>query len=80
MADHFPELLVSIHSRTYGKEGVEMGEIPPFGGTDTSARPKICWLEPYPDVLLNEIADHLPGPEARYEVRESLSAGAPDCG
>jgi len=31
------------------------------------------WLEPYPDVLLDELADHLPGPEARYEVRESMS-------
>ncbi len=31
------------------------------------------WLEPYPDVLLDGIVDHLPGPEARYEVRESVS-------
>jgi RNA polymerase sigma-70 factor (TIGR02960 family) len=29
------------------------------------------WLEPYPDVLLEEIADRSPGPEARYEARES---------
>jgi RNA polymerase sigma-70 factor (ECF subfamily) len=31
------------------------------------------WLEPYPDALLDQIADHSPGPEARYEVRESVS-------
>jgi RNA polymerase sigma-70 factor (ECF subfamily) len=34
------------------------------------------WLEPYPDHLLDEVADvadHLPGPEARYELRESVS-------
>ncbi|MBB5800782.1 RNA polymerase sigma-70 factor (ECF subfamily) [Saccharothrix ecbatanensis] len=31
------------------------------------------WLEPYPDVLLDQITDHVPGPEARYEVRESVS-------
>ncbi|WP_309113558.1 RNA polymerase subunit sigma-70 [Saccharothrix sp.] len=31
------------------------------------------WLEPYPDVLLDGIADHAPGPEVRYEVRESVS-------
>ena len=31
------------------------------------------WLEPYPDVLLDGIVDHEPGPEARYEVRESVS-------
>jgi RNA polymerase sigma-70 factor (TIGR02960 family) len=36
-------------------------------------RAEPSWLEPYPDVLLDEIADHTPGPEARYEVRESVS-------
>ncbi|NUT48983.1 MAG: RNA polymerase subunit sigma-70 [Saccharothrix sp.] len=30
-------------------------------------------LEPYPDVLLDELADHVPGPEAGYELRESVS-------
>jgi RNA polymerase sigma-70 factor (TIGR02960 family) len=30
---------------------------------------EIVWLEPYPDTLL----DHEPGPEARYEQRESIS-------
>ena len=30
------------------------------------------WLEPYPDVLLEGIADTAPGPEARYETRESV--------
>lgn len=36
-------------------------------------RSEPSWLEPYPDVLLDEIADRLPGPEARYEARESVS-------
>ncbi|MFE2756553.1 sigma-70 family RNA polymerase sigma factor [Actinosynnema sp. NPDC059335] len=36
-------------------------------------RAEPSWLEPYPDALLDEIADDLPGPEARYEVRESVS-------
>jgi RNA polymerase sigma-70 factor (TIGR02960 family) len=36
-------------------------------------RAEPSWLEPYPDALLDEIADHVPGPEARYEVRESVS-------
>jgi RNA polymerase sigma-70 factor (TIGR02960 family) len=31
------------------------------------------WLEPYPDVLLGDLPDAAPGPEARYEVRESVS-------
>src|SRR5438552_19094691 len=30
------------------------------------------WLEPYPDLLLEGIADSGPGPEARYEARESV--------
>jgi RNA polymerase sigma-70 factor (ECF subfamily) len=31
------------------------------------------WLEPYPDDLLGDIPDAAPGPEARYEARESVS-------
>jgi RNA polymerase sigma-70 factor (ECF subfamily) len=30
------------------------------------------WLEPYPDVLLEGLADAAPGPDARYEARESV--------
>jgi RNA polymerase sigma-70 factor (TIGR02960 family) len=30
------------------------------------------WVQPYPDVLLEEIADRSPGPAARYEARESI--------
>jgi RNA polymerase sigma-70 factor (TIGR02960 family) len=30
------------------------------------------WLEPYPDVLLEGLADTTPGPAARYETRESV--------
>jgi RNA polymerase sigma-70 factor (TIGR02960 family) len=30
------------------------------------------WLEPYPDTLLEHIADRSPGPAARYETRESV--------
>jgi RNA polymerase sigma-70 factor (TIGR02960 family) len=36
-------------------------------------RPEPSWLEPYPDALLDGIADRAPGPEARYEARESVS-------
>ncbi|NRQ30261.1 sigma-70 family RNA polymerase sigma factor [Nonomuraea sp. NN258] len=36
-------------------------------------RAEPSWLEPYPDALLGAIADARPGPEARYEVRESVS-------
>jgi RNA polymerase sigma-70 factor (TIGR02960 family) len=30
------------------------------------------WLQPYPDVLLDGIADLAPGPDARYEAKESI--------
>ena len=33
----------------------------------------LLWLEPYPDTLLEGLADRTPGPEARYEARESIS-------
>jgi RNA polymerase sigma-70 factor (TIGR02960 family) len=40
-------------------EPTQLGEVP--------------WLQPYPDVLLESVPDHAPGPEARYESREAIS-------
>ena len=34
---------------------------------------EVSWLEPFPDILLDGLADAAPGPEARYEARESIS-------
>jgi RNA polymerase sigma-70 factor (ECF subfamily) len=34
---------------------------------------EIPWLEPYPDLLLEGLADATPGPEARYEAKESIA-------
>ena len=31
------------------------------------------WVQPYPDVLLDGIADEAPGPEARYETKEAIA-------
>jgi RNA polymerase sigma-70 factor (TIGR02960 family) len=31
------------------------------------------WLEPYPDVMLDELADAAPGPDARYETKEAVT-------
>lgn len=39
---------------------------------EPTRRVEPIWLEPYPDVLLEELADTAPGPEARYETRESV--------
>ncbi len=34
---------------------------------------EISWLEPYPDRLLESVADLEPGPEARYEAKEAVA-------
>jgi RNA polymerase sigma-70 factor (TIGR02960 family) len=34
---------------------------------------EVVWLEPYPDLLLEGLADHAPGPAARYEASETIS-------
>ena len=34
---------------------------------------EVTWLEPYPDDLLEGLADTTPGPDARYEAREAIS-------
>ena len=34
---------------------------------------EVIWLQPYPDVLLEGLADAAPGPEARYEAFEAIS-------
>jgi RNA polymerase sigma-70 factor (ECF subfamily) len=31
------------------------------------------WMEPYPDVLLDNLVDQAPGPETRYETTEAIS-------
>jgi RNA polymerase sigma-70 factor (TIGR02960 family) len=37
-----------------------------------SRRPEPTWLEPYPDVLFEDIPDGAAGPAARYEAKESI--------
>jgi RNA polymerase sigma-70 factor (ECF subfamily) len=36
---------------------------------------EVMWLQPYPDHLLEDVADAAPGPEARIEAREAISLG-----
>ena len=45
------------------------GEDPP----EPSRVGEVIWLQPYPDILLEGIADPDPGPEATYEAREAIS-------
>ena len=39
---------------------------------EPTRRAEPVWLEPYPDVLLENIPDQAPGPEARYETKEAI--------
>jgi RNA polymerase sigma-70 factor (ECF subfamily) len=34
---------------------------------------EVLWLEPYPDLLLDQLMDTVPGPEAWFEAREAVS-------
>lgn len=49
---------------TLGPPATEM----PEGAPST----EIAWLEPYPDALIESIADTALGPDARYEMRETV--------
>jgi RNA polymerase sigma-70 factor (TIGR02960 family) len=44
-----------------------------LGAPQPNRTGEVVWLEPYPDVLLEGLADPAPGPEARYETREAIS-------
>jgi len=48
-------------------------EVPPMAQPPTPTRvAEPTWLEPYPELLLEGLPDTSPGPEARYETRESV--------
>ncbi len=46
--------------------------VPPFEPPEPSRRGEMTWLQPYPDILLEQIVDETPGPEARYHTREAV--------
>jgi RNA polymerase sigma-70 factor (TIGR02960 family) len=48
-------------------------EVPPMtDALEPTRHTEPVWLEPYPDVLLDESPDHAAGPAARYEAKESI--------
>ena len=46
--------------------------VPPFTPPEPTRRGEITWLQPYPDALLDGIADTAPGPGARYQAAEAV--------
>jgi RNA polymerase sigma-70 factor (TIGR02960 family) len=60
--------LNALRDRTRRPPQVQAVVEPP----EPTRRTEPLWLEPYPDVLLEDIPDRSPGPEARYEVREAV--------
>jgi RNA polymerase sigma-70 factor (ECF subfamily) len=46
--------------------------VPPFRPPEPTRRGEITWLQPYPDALLEGIADTAPGPDARYQATEAV--------
>jgi len=46
--------------------------VPPFRPPEPTRRGEITWLQPYPDALLEGIADTAPGPDARYQATEAI--------
>jgi RNA polymerase sigma-70 factor (ECF subfamily) len=45
---------------------------PPFQPPEPTQRDEMTWLQPYPDSLLDGIADTEPGPEVRFSQREAI--------
>jgi RNA polymerase sigma-70 factor (ECF subfamily) len=60
--------LDALRARSRGPREVPAMTEPP----EPSRRTEPIWLEPYPDVLLEDLPDDSPGPAARYEARESI--------
>ena len=51
-----------------------MGDPPPLPDLPEPTRlGQVLWLEPCPDLLLDQLMDAAPGPEARFEAREAVS-------
>jgi RNA polymerase sigma-70 factor (TIGR02960 family) len=56
--------------RARARRPQEVPSMPP--SPEPTRRVDPIWLQPYPDVLLEDLPDRSPGPAARYEARESI--------
>jgi RNA polymerase sigma-70 factor (TIGR02960 family) len=48
-------------------------EVPPMPAPEPTRRTEPVWLEPYPDSLIEGVADSSATPEGRYETRETVA-------
>jgi RNA polymerase sigma-70 factor (TIGR02960 family) len=55
------------------RQSPEVTAVPVDPHPEPNATSDVMWLEPYPDLLLEGIADATPGPDACYEAREAIS-------
>jgi RNA polymerase sigma-70 factor (TIGR02960 family) len=55
-----------------GTRRIPTEPVPPFRPPEPTHRSEVTWLQPYPDVWLEQMPERAPGPEARYGVRESV--------
>jgi RNA polymerase sigma-70 factor (TIGR02960 family) len=61
-----------LNARRAASRRVPAEPVPPFQPPEPTQRGEITWLQPYPDQLLEGIADVAPGPHARYEAGEAI--------
>ena len=59
--------------RSASRRSAKAWNIPKVEPPEPTRLGEVVWLEPYPDALLEGVADVPPGPEARYEQTESIS-------
>lgn len=61
-----------LNAMRAGARRVPAEPTPPFEPPEPTQHDAIRWLQPYPDALLEGIADTAPGPEARYSQAEAI--------
>lgn len=65
--------LNALAKRASARRALPETQVPPTEKMPEGAPPtENVWLEPYPDTLLEGIADTAPGPDARYELHEAV--------
>jgi RNA polymerase sigma-70 factor (TIGR02960 family) len=59
--------------RSTRRRAAKEWDVPNVNPPEPTRLGEVVWLQPYPDALLEDLADTPPGPEARYEQAETVS-------